>query len=273
MTRSLALAPFLRRHLSRLAVVSGVVVVAVAGTGCEELFNEIVPDFESSLPPPEVFLVPTPSDAAAGSTNEQAACAEGDAAIVELERRIGLLNASLEGDRLLFNQLFKTTAKGVAGVGNYSVEVGDRTLSVQVAQRDDGEAALTAFLDEGGDSREYMTGVYTDDGANGSLLFSIPEAESVSVSWTSEIDGLSIIRLEDTANTLINIGEDRTTVALTSDSLFAAAWDNVGGAGAVITDEEGPNCYDGGTDAGELCEVNCTDELLEGLPDLGDGDT
>lgn len=247
----------------RTAAVSALVVAA---SGCE-LLPGLLPEVEGSLPPLQAIFIPTPSQVAAASAEEQAVCADGNDVAAALEARIEALNASIDGERALVQALYAAQPTGAGNIVTYTAEAGGRSLNVQLVV-DDGDVVITANIDT---ETPLIAGTYKQDGSEGALTITPAEGEAIVSAWTTEDDALSIARTEGEGAiaAAFNDGATRDTLAVSGTGegvvTLVAVW-NDDGSGAAVEGTEAAGCWGAGADVADLCTVACTDEILEALP-------
>lgn len=220
-------------------------------TACD--LGGLLPGEAAALPPIEALFLPKPSDARS-NTASQAACADGNATIADLEARVDALNASVQDDLALLRALYDASPETQAAITIYTVEADGRTLEVQLVDGGD-ELAITGTV--AGEEEALISGAYREDGSEGAI--SIEGADgTIASAWHTEDVGLQIARNEGDVSAAVNVEDTTVELAITdgADSL-AAHWDRETGAGEMAASGGAAACWSAGETADDMCDVDC----------------
>ncbi len=242
----------MRRALP-LTLVSALVGPA-ALSACE--LGDFLPNGDAApLPPVEALFLPKPSDGRS-NTASQAACADGNDAIVALEARIDELNASVQDDLALLRALYDASPDAQAGISIYTVEADGRTLEVRLVDSGE-EVAITGTVE--GEDDALISGAYKSDGSEGAISLEGADG-TIASAWHTEDGQLQIARNEGDVAAAVDIDDSTVELAITdgADSL-AAHWDRETGEGEMAESGGSASCWSAGDGADDMCDVTCAD--------------
>ncbi len=236
------------KRVALITVLLGSTTFAACGLG------DFLPEGDGApLPPMEALFLPKPSDGRS-NTASQAACEDGNDAIVALEARIDELNASVQGDLALLHALYDASPNAQAGISIYTVEEGGRTLEVRLVDGGE-EIAITGTVE--GEDDALISGAYKSDGSEGAISLESADG-TIASAWHTEDDQLQIARNEGEVSAAVDIDGSTVELAITdgADSL-AAHWDRETGEGEMAESGGDASCWSAGDGADDMCDVSC----------------
>jgi hypothetical protein len=215
---------------------------------------------EPLLPSLDVFLIPSPEEAgASASSTSSAVCATGTTSIDRINALIDEENALSSADSTLIEATLAASPDGDLVIATYEAEIDGRTLRIEVVSEEEAGSVFTGTLVVGEDETEVISGTVTADGAAGTLVLEMPETEKVSVVYDDSDGKRRIVRSRGDHDAVFELSESDARLVVNE----TIAWWNVEEANGVIIDGADTLCFEGGESADELCDLDCTPELIE----------
>ena len=252
---------FQKGFATTLALAAAVVALAPA-VGCGAIGG---PGGEAPLPPLSALFIPSPAQDRASSSTAQAACSTGTSAYDTTIAVIDRENEALAGDRALIDALLAASPEPEGAIVAYEADVDGRTLRVEVTSDGTGQVALTGTLTDEDGEHDYLSGAMANSQEDGALVITPPSGDDLQVAWSTSAGMQQFARVQGESTTAFDDSDDSVRV-VSGETIIS--WEKSDYAGTVI-DGGSVQCFEGGAQADDFCDVTCTGGELADLSGTG----